>query len=751
MELNDDPRVSKSLGSLPTDDGRAEVRLVSQRPTEVDGPTRRQKMDEFMRLAKKRWNIANDAEGLQRRRSLEEVRFNSGDHWDEYDRNARDAEDRVVIEVNRTPQYLNQVGNEMRMTRPQIIVKATGDGADPETAKKKNGIIRSIQKRSGAEGIRDDAFYGVLEKGWAHWRVNVDWENERSSRQVIRTGRIANDFSVYTDPAATEQDKSDADFRFITEDVPIGQYNLDHPDSELASMTSFTGLGDDLKDWVSDKVIRKAEYWYRERTKEKLYFLADDPTKNGKFADELEWVDDEPIGVAKDHLGQLMWRWSWRQKIKWALINAVEVLDGNEDRTGGREYVEGAKYIPIVTALGRRILIENKYIYVGMVRDAMAPCLASDYWLSALTEMVALGPKAPWIVAWEAVKQHQEMWDQANLMNFAALYYDHKDANGDQVPAPFRNFGEAPIQSMTFILKFADEDLKRVMGIYNAGLGAPGPEVSGVAINSRKAESDVANFNYIDNLQRAMEYEAKVYLNLMGLVMTEPQIVETIREDGTAEKTPINQPTDGPNGKQVTYLMGEGYDAEVEIGPSFNTKRQEAVAVMTEFVKADPTVAPLVDDLIADQMDFPNRAEFVKRLKSRVPPNLIEGDDKAEIPPQFQAQYDAQAQKLEQLSKLLEEITGRIESDERKYEHEREMEAMRLASAERIAALNANERMAAATMAAKSKADLTMMQAAIDQVRQDVEEFRKQGPVEYDFVYDQEKGLMPASGNGAGQ
>lgn len=727
-------------GGRPQDNNEQERRLVREPDRDSSLATDEERdrdfrARQFVKESIAEWTTCKEAEYTQRKRSWEEVKFNSGDHWDSNDRKAREDKDMVVIEINRTPQYLNQVANEQRMTRPSILVKPVGDGADPKTAQIKQGLIRSIERRSDAEAIRDDAFYGVLEKGWAHYRTNIDWVNERSFKREISAGRIWNDFSVYTDPAAIEFDRSDARFRFIIDDLPMSEYKRLYPKSKAATL-SLESLGDVPREWISKDTVRIAEKFYKKFSKEKLYALADDPMGDGKFEDELE-QDEEGRLMGVAYIGdEPLFRWSWRVKIMWCKFNAVEVLDGEQPpddlseeekenfiRTEGREYEPGAKFIPILTVLGRRILVEDKYIYVGMVRDAMAPCLAADYWLSAITEMVALGSKAPWIVAWESINQWTDMWDTANTENYSALYYNSRDANGKDLPQPQRNSYESPIQAMTFILRFAEEDLKRVMGIYNAALGAPGPESSGVAIGARQRESDVANFNYIDNLKRTIKHEGRIYLNLIPLVMSEAQMAEIVRMDGKSERVWLNKAF-MKGGEEHKYVMGEGYDADVEVGPSYNTKRQEAAAVMTEFVKADPTVAPLVSDLIADQMDFPNREQFVKRLRSRVPPGLLEeeGDDQPKIPPQFQAQYEQTVKQLEIVTKALEEVTARIESEQLKYQHERELKSVELASKENME----NKKIAAQLAGMASKEDMFALEQKFKAFEKTVERSSEQ-------------------------
>lgn len=693
--------------------------------------TQMEAVRKFVEESLDRWAASDEADKPQRKRSLEEVEFNSGKHWDADMQKEREDKDRVVIQINRTPQYLNQVSNEQRMSRPTILVKPTGHKSDPKTAGVKQGMVRSIEKRSGAEGIRDDAFYRMLEKGWAYYRVTPEFEHARSFRQVIRTKPIENDFAVYGDPGALRKDKLDSKWWHILEDMPIAEYKAAYPNSQMASMTGQVSLGDEVKEWVDYKkgVIRVAEYMYMVREPMLLYAL---PSKNpaspydydGKFEDEL--TPEDRVSLVKDKAtGKPLIRHSVREKPYWCKINAVEVLEGNDDLTAGRPLL--GKYMGIVPIVGRKVLVNGKYLYTGMVRDAMEPCLASDYWLSAITEMVALAPKSPWVAASKAIDNYREMWLDANVENQAVLVWDHEDESGKPIPQPFRNFGEPPIQAMTFILRFADEDLKRVMGIYSAGLGAPGPETSGIAIRNRQKESDVANYNYVDNLKESISLEARYYLDLIPHVYDQEQVVEIVRPEGEAETKAINIEFKADDGTMVKYDMEAECDAEVEVGPSFDTQRQESAASMAEYLKMDPGAAPFIGDLIARNQDFPDSDLFEARLKHRVPPEALDDKgDNSQVPPKFMAQYKQNAQTLEQTTELLKQLQAEKDKRTDQYEHEKEMKAMELASQERRAELDNQVKLAAIT----SKSDMDEFKLIVGDILREFKAFQKDGTVE---------------------
>lgn len=713
--MADDQRIDPVA---PQDEGPTTVirqtETTEEQQAEMD---KRMVVDAFIQRATTRWTLANESEELQRRRSLEEVEFDSGKHWDEGMKKEREEKQRVVIEINRTPQYLNQVANEEKIARPAINVVPTGYGSDPQTANVKAGMIRSIEKRSGAEGIRDDAFYRMLQKGWAYYRINDEYENERSFRRVIRTREIANDFSVYCDPNARAFTREDAKFYFIVDDMPVDEYRAEYPDSKLASLTEMTSLGDQIKDWIGKDTIRVAEYFYKIAEPMKLYALpSDDPADSenyiGKFEDELTAIDR--TNLITDSKGMPVVRMSVREKVYWAKINAVEVLEGNENLTGGRQIM--SKFIPIVFLPGRKIRVEGKDLYVGMVRDAMDPCLASDYWMSAITEMVALAPKTPWVAPSKGIENYREEWRRANIENFAVLEYDHIDESGQVIPPPTRQQVNPPIEAMTRILQFADDDLKRVMGIYNASLGAPGPETSGVAIRNRQSESDIANYNYIDNLKRTIYFESQVYLDMMPRIYDQPQMVEITRPDGTTQLQAINKVVKDESGEMKKYDMTRiTYDAIVEVGASYETKREQAAQMINDYLQIDPTAAPLVGDLLARNMDNPDRLEFERRLKSRVPPEILRDDleDEGEpIPPKFKAQYDNLAKMLEQTTDALKKLQDEMDTESMKHQQKMEYEKLKLESEERRAAQQSQVDLAGFA----SKSDLELMKGLMQMI-----------------------------------
>src|SRR5690606_28063695 len=139
----------------------------------------------------------------------------------------------------------------------------------------------------------------------------------------------------------------------------------------------------------------------------------------------------------------------------------------------------------------------------------------------------------------------------------------------------------------------AADNMKAIIGIYDASLGAPSNEKSGKAIQARQREGDVASFHFVDNLSRAISHAGRVLVDLIPHAYPAPRVIRTLGRDETEQRIPVNQPfrvqeqTEDGQVREIEriYDLTTGkYDVTVKAGPSFSTRREETVANMLEFI-----------------------------------------------------------------------------------------------------------------------------------------------------------------------
>ena len=119
------------------------------------------------------------------------------------------------------------------------------------------------------------------------------------------------------------------------------------------------------------------------------------------------------------------------------------------------------------------------------------------------------------------------------------------------------------------------------------------------------------------------------------------------------------------------------YDVTVSSGPSFQTKRQQALAFLLEFAKSVPMVGQVAPDLIASQSDSPISEELQKRLQMALPPQFQKQDgNQPQIPPQAQQQIQQAQGMIQQLNQALQQAQGEAQGHQAEQDTKLQIAAM---------------------------------------------------------------------------
>ena len=588
--------------------------------------------------AKKFLKLANDADTNNRSEALEDLKFAAGDQWPVEIQNSRTLEARPCLTINKIDAYVRQVTNQQRQQRPRIKVHGMNSQSDAKVADILTGICRHIEVNSDADHAYDNAFNYAVRMGFGYWRVKTDYVREDSFDQEIYIEPIHNPFTVYFDPNSTLPDGSDAEKCLITQIVSKDVFRKMYPDADDGTGFTQRGTGDGNAEWVMKEDIRIAEYFYTERIPEKLCLLS-----NGvkKFRSELP-KQDELLAMGVVVIDE---RPSFKKQIKQIKCTAIEVLE---------EGIWPSKYIPIIPVYGEEFVVDNKRKKYGLVRMAKDAQRMYNFWKTALTESVALAPKAKWLIAEGQDEGHENEWAQANIKATAVLRYKQKDIEGVMAPTPSRIQPEAPPAGIIAAADGINADMQAVLGIFDPNQMATG-NISGKALNGQQQQIDLTNFHYYDNLTRSIKHTAKIILDLVPKIYDNARVMRIIGDDGKPDLVDINKRQSDEQGVMTILndvTVGE-YDVVMDTGPGYNSKRVEAVNSMMPMLSADPNLMNVAGDLIFRNMDFPGADIIADRLAAANP--LAQIDDKSPIPPQVQMQL---AQSKQTIEKLQQELQG---------------------------------------------------------------------------------------------
>lgn len=628
--------------------------------------TKKINKEEIIDIALDRFRAARDSDIKERKEAMDDIEFvvNEDNYqWPATVREQRENDNppRPCLSLNKLPEKIDQVEGEFRQLRPSVKIRGVDSQADPKIAGILGGIIRHVEYNSNARSAYNMSHNSVLHCGRGAWRIDIEDSEEDPFVRDIVINRVPNPFTVYWDPGANKQDKSDANYMFVTEEIPEKEFQKQYPRVELSEWDHDT---ETAQGWRTDETIRIAEYWWKE--KEKRTFYRVQRTVNGipsimTIPAEKAGIEDEVVEVKEVDQPQ----------VKWCKMIYSEVIDGPHDWP--------SKYIPIIVEIGKENNIRGQSKTRGMVRHAKTPQRMYNFWSSSVTEQIALAPKSPYLTTARMIGKYQTQWDQANIKNFPYLLFD-ADPDGPSL-APRR---ESPPQLSTAVaseLMRMEHDIMSAMGIYQASIGDEGEERSGRAILARQKQGSIGSYSYTDNFHSALIYSTKVILDLISYVYDTERIIRIRGEDGTEQAIPINARPDtgvmqeagevpedllsAPRPGITDYVndltIGK-YDVVISIGPSYDTQRQEALNMMLELLRSIPQLGPATIDLIVQNIDLPGAAELVKRAKKLVPVGIRDLEP-GEEPPEPQGPTHEQMIELKELQlKALEQMRKSFEA-----------------------------------------------------------------------------------------
>lgn len=565
---------------------------------------------DILKDAQELFAICDEEESENRERWLDDLRFGRlGDQWPEEVKRQRDLDRRPCLTINTNPAFIRQVVNDARQNKPSIKVLPFDDFADVETAKILSGQVRHIEYNSRADIAYDTAIDNSASMGIGYIRVDLDYTCNDSFDMDIKINSVTNPFTVYADPYSTSADGSDWNVAFVSELKTEKMFKKLYPNAE---MVDFQGqdLNKETQLWKQQDMVRVAEYWARDKVKKNIMLLSD-----GKVVTEdmLE-KNSEALFIGGTTIERT--REAEFYEVKQYLITGAEVLEKNE---------WPGMYIPIIPVYGEEVNENGKRHIFSLIHHAKDAQRNKNYWRTAATELVALAPKAPWVGPKGAFRSDPN-WSTANTANHPYLEFD------GQIAPRREPFAGVPPGALQEALN-ATDDVKAILGLYDASLGAKSNETSGRAIMARQREGDNSTFHFIDNLTRSIRQVGAVVLDLIPHVYNSARMIRILGEDDTPSAVPINQQVmvDNNGIRKATpeeieqklsrvfdFTVGK-YDVAVKAGASYTTRREEAATQMMELMRTMPETASVISDLLAKNLDWPGADEIAERLKSLNP------------------------------------------------------------------------------------------------------------------------------------
>lgn len=614
---------------------------------------------DILTLARQRFEKAVAYESSDREKRRQDRRFAAASpddpwQWEDQVYKDRTTAQRPTLTINKLPQHIKQVTNDIRQNRPSIRYRPADDKADPEVADILMGVVRHIEANSDADIAYDTAADHQVTEGIGYIRVLADYVSERSFDQDIFIRRVKNPFRCWDDPDIEDPTGADRMFFFVEETVSEDEFKEQFP--EAAPIDWDFVRSEAPGGWFhGDKQIRLCEYFSVEMKPGTLLLWANGETSiKGEPMPAGVYQGEKPIKERPTQVRTVIWR----------KMTGTSILETKEFP---------CKWIPFARVVGNEYEIDGKVITSGIVRNAKDSQRMYNVAQSAIVERTMQAPKAPWDAPAAAIEGYDQIWQTANTANHAFLPWNHRDEQDREIPRPQRVTPATVEPGLMAVAAASSDDIKAETGQYDASLGARGNETSGRAILARQREGDTATYHYVDNLARAVRHIGRIILDMIPRIYDTRRVMRIIGEDDSStsavldpeQAEPLQElKTDEGEIQRIFNPFVGTYDVYTSTGPSFTTRRIEAVEAMTAMTQANPQLWQVIGDQLVKSMDWPGAEDMAKRLKAVLLPPvqqaIQENDDAPQLPPQVQQAMEQMSQQIEQMGQALQQAQAEL-------------------------------------------------------------------------------------------
>lgn len=644
-----------------------------------------EEMREFRQTASAYWDPI-----YQQGREDKEFVTIKGAQWNSIAAAQRKTDGLPVLEFNLVRTYCRQQINTMRQNRPQATVAPVDSGADVETAKILQGLIKDTETATDFEGAFDMAAENAVYGAMGFWRIGTDYVSPDSFQQQAKFMPIANSEAVYIDPLSKALDGSDMTRAIVVEWIDKEKCEKEYGEDACKDFDGISDAG--MWSNLTDNTVAVAEYFWIDEEQADLALLPDGSTA---------WVSELPKGVVPAKT-----RKSAKRTVQWCKATGAKIVER------GRFPSE---FIPIIPFYGEVTWIANDRHVFSLVHFAKDPQRLFNYWKSTEAHQLAEMVDTPWVASAESIESLEEEW--GNPKGRKVLRYNALDTSGRQITAPQRqSFSGSPTGVLNAAMG-AQQSITDILNMHAPVMGAQGNETSGVAIRTRQTQSETAQFHFQDNGNKSICHSARILLSIYREIYDVKMVKRIIGNDGEPTMTNINQPAPpdaDPESVSINGLLNDlsvgRYDIRMDTGPSFNTQREQSFAAMSELIRGNPNMLQVFGDLWLKDAPLVNAKEISQRLAATIPPEIKGATEKkganAEVE---QVMQQAQAQ-MQQLQQQLQQAMAAADDKQAERDLKMEIELLKAQTSLRLAEINNG-----------SKADIAELQGAVQMLLQNMQ------------------------------
>jgi uncharacterized Zn finger protein len=552
--------------------------------------------------------------------------FIFGNQWLDEEARVFETYKKIPLTMNKIAPLANHLLGEQRQNTPTLQVQPTED-TNEQTAEVRESLVKDICLNSETDVVFQTAFQSSLCGGYGAFYIDTEYENAYSFNQVIKFRKIEIPTRCYWDVGAMSPAKTDgmhAGFRTrMSRAKAKALYGKKVEESIPPSNIEEGSVFND------DESITIYTHWERKYERVTLIKLSNGRTVTQAEFDDLETILMEDMTLVLDDglpVTIEAKRSSPRYKVKKYVYAGDYELEAEDFPS---------EQLPMIFVDQNSFYNkEGSQICRSFFKDTKDAQRYINYLATQAAYLIKIGRYDQFLVAAGNARSNDtaQVWrDPTNIQG--GLKFD--EVTSGFVPQQLK----PPELSMSLIQQYerAERDIQTCTGMYNTMTGDQGNETSKLAIDARTKRGNYNTHTPFANLNRAIATAGEIVNEMIPKVYdTERTLMVNMKETGMSPVN-INKPMDA-YGAQMENDMVEGrYQIRLMPGPSFEGQKQEALNSMQLILQANPQLFNLIADLYVENLPLANNLQLRNRLKTIVPPEIIEaGKTGQPVPPKPQ-------------------------------------------------------------------------------------------------------------------
>jgi len=583
-----------------------------------------------------------------RTRGKDDMDFLIRDQWTSVERGEFKRLFKTGLYFNKLYDVFRKIIGEQRKNTPNLKVRSLTGKATEEDLNLRTDLVKHISYQSRNDIVYQTAFAYALANGYGCFRLDTEFENARSFKQVIRYHRMVDPTRAFWDPKALEPHKGDGNFCGFDTVLSKEEYEATYPNVPHPRSFSDTEQLEQLEWERSKDSVTLCDYYVKEWSQMRIYLL-----DNGESISEDEYEElKNDHKKATDHIHSMN-----PDMVSHIIPPLPEIKDERitqdykimhyrctQDKI--LEFTEWpSKVLPVIFVDGDSYYIAGQQYCRSLIYYAKDAQRFLNYVGNEIATQFKNIQASQWLGTPSNIEGNEYQWRNPELQQ--GILLANPDPKTGQLPTKLPPTEIA--QSLLLHYQRATQDLKEIIGFYDAQ--SEGPEQSGVAVQGRAVQGSASAFVFFDNLNRAIEQGARCTLDLLPNIMTTERELNLTRSDGRIHSITLNK--EMPDGSYKNKIDKGDYDIEVDAGPSFAVQKSQAVEMFVKLSQMDPTVFRLVADKIAKNLDLEDGPIIEERFKTLVPPDILAKEAGQPPPP---PQVDPMAQQQQQMMQMQQQL-----------------------------------------------------------------------------------------------